>query len=93
MPHSEGSDVWLGSDDGLAMIDETGFWVGDWKVYFASQPLNSNNETYCYPNPFSPRTEQLKIKYSTGGVEASVTIRIFNFSLRLHPNDYTKCTT
>jgi len=77
---SEGSDIWLGSDDGLAKIDETGFWVGDWKVYFASQPLSSNNETYCYPNPFSPRTELLKIKYSTGGVEASVTIRVFNFS-------------
>ncbi|MFI5238000.1 MAG: hypothetical protein ACHQLA_08680, partial [Ignavibacteriales bacterium] len=77
---SQGSDVWLGSDDGLARIAETGFWVGDWKVYFASQPLSSNNDTYCYPNPFSPRTEQLKIKYSTGGVEASVTIRVFNFS-------------
>jgi len=77
---SQGSDVWLGSDDGLARIAETGFWVGDWKVYFASQPLSSNNDTYCYPNPFSPRQEQLKIKYSTSGVEASVTIRVFNFS-------------
>ncbi len=38
---SEGNDVWLGSDDGLARITETGFWVGDWKVYFASQPLSS----------------------------------------------------
>jgi len=82
---SEGNDVWLGSDDGLAKITETGFWVGEWKVYFASQPLSSNNETYCYPNPFSPRQEQLKIKYSTGGVEASVTIRIFNFRM-----DYIK---
>jgi len=82
---SEGNEVWLGSDDGLAKIDETGFWEGEWKVFFASQPLSSNNETYCYPNPFSPRTEQLKIKYSTGGVEAAVTIRIFNFSM-----DYIK---
>lgn len=82
---SEGSDVWLGSDDGLARINETGFWVGDWKVYFASQPLGSDNETYCYPNPFSPRQEQLKIKYSTGGVDASVTIRVFNFNM-----DYIK---
>ena len=77
----EGNSVWLGSDDGLAKINETGFWVGDWKLYFASQPLNSGDETYCYPNPFSPRQEQLKIKYSTGGVEAAVTIRIFNFSM------------
>lgn len=82
---SEGEEVWLGSDDGLARIDETGFWVGDWKIYFASQPLTSNNETYCYPNPFSPRQEQLKIKYSTGGIDANVTIRIYNFSM-----DYVK---
>jgi hypothetical protein len=82
---SQGSDVWLGSDDGLAKITETSFWVGNWKLYFASQPLSSGNETYCYPNPFSPRQEKLKIKYSTGGVEASVTIRIFNFSM-----DYIK---
>jgi hypothetical protein len=79
---SESNDVWLGSDDGLAKITETGFWVGDWTVYFASQPLSSNDETYCFPNPFSPRQEPLKFKYSTGGVEASVTIRIYNFSMQ-----------
>jgi len=78
---SEGNDVWLGSADGLARIRETGFWNGDWKIYFASQPLKSDNETYCYPNPFSPRQEQLKIKYSTGGVEASVTIRVYDFGM------------
>jgi len=78
---SEGNDVWLGSDDGLAKISETGFWVGEWNVYLAAQPLSSNNEAYCYPNPFSPRQEPLKFKYSTGGVDASVTIRIYNFSM------------
>ena len=78
---SQGSDIWLGSDDGLARLKETTFWNGDWKVYFASQPLKSDRETYCYPNPFSPRQEQLKIKYSTGGKEASVTIRIFDFGM------------
>jgi hypothetical protein len=78
---SQGNDIWLGSDDGLAQLKETTFWNGDWKVYFASQPLKSDRETYCYPNPFSPRQEQLKIKYSTGGKEASVTIRIFDFGM------------
>ncbi len=53
--------------DGLARLKETTFWNGDWKIYFASQTLNSDLETYAYPNPFSPRQEQLKIKYSTGG--------------------------
>ncbi len=78
---SEGDDVWLGSDDGLAKLTETAFWEGDWKIYFASQPLKSDRETYCYPNPFSPRLDQLKIKYSTGGKEASVTIRIYDFAI------------
>jgi hypothetical protein len=78
---SEGNEVWLGSDDGLAKIKETGFWAGEWKVYFASQPLKSETETYCYPNPFSPKQEQLKIKYSTGGKDANVTIRIFDFGM------------
>ncbi len=78
---SEEDYVWIGSNDGLARIFETSAWNGNWKVYFASQPLKSDNETYCYPNPFSPRQEQLKIKYSTGGVEASVTIMIFDFGM------------
>ena len=78
---SEGNDVWLGSDDGLARLKESSFWEGEWKVYFASQPLKSDRETYCYPNPFSPRQEQLKIRYSTGGKEASVTIRIYDFGI------------
>lgn len=78
---SEEDYVWIGSNDGLARIFETSAWNGNWKVYFASEPLKSDNETYCYPNPFSPRQEQLKIKYSTGGVEASVTIRIFDFGM------------
>ncbi len=78
---SEGNTIWLGSDDGLARLIENSFWNGTWKIYFASQPLKSENETYAYPNPFSPKQEQLKIKYSTGGKNSSVTIRIFNFGM------------
>ena len=78
---SSENNIWLGSNDGLARITETGFWQGDWKVYFASQPLKSDRETYCFPNPFSPRQEQLKIKYSTGGKDASVTIRVYDFGM------------
>ena len=79
---SEGNTVWLGSDDGLARLrDNTSLWNGTWKVYFASQPLKAPDETYAYPNPFSPKQEQLKIKYSTGGKDASVTIRIYDFGM------------
>lgn len=78
---SMSQDIWLGSNDGLARIRETGFWLGTWKLFLAAAPLTSAEETYCYPNPFSPRLSQLKIKYSTGGITAKVTIRIFNFAM------------
>lgn len=74
--------IWLGTDDGLVRLDETfgKVWEGDWEIYFASKPLSSSSDTYCYPNPFNPRQEELKIKYSTNSNDENVTIRIFNFS-------------
>jgi hypothetical protein len=82
---SQGNDVWLGSNDGFARISESGniMWVGDWKIFFSSPKLNSSLETYAYPNPFSPKLDRLKIKYSTGGKSANVTIRIFDFGMNL----------
>ena len=78
---SQAQDVWVGSDDGLARLRETGFWQGTWKIFIASSPLSAEDDTYCFPNPFSPRQEQLKIKYSTGGKDAEVTIRVYNFGM------------
>ena len=76
-----GNYIWLGSADGLARLQETPniMWQGTWKIFYASQPLAANDESYCYPNPFNPRQEALKIKYSTNGTAANVTIRIFDF--------------
>ncbi len=76
--------TWLGSGEGLARLQNngSGMWQGTWKVYFVSQPLSSNTDTYAYPNPFNPRTDILKIKYSTNGSE-QVTIRILNFSMQI----------
>jgi len=78
---SNGDDIWLGSNDGLIKLIESSFWNGTWKIYFASEPLQTDRETCAYPNPFSPRQEQIKIKYSTGGKASSVTIRIFDFGM------------
>jgi ligand-binding sensor domain-containing protein len=80
---SSGNDVWLGSSDGLAKLTESFMWTGPWKVYFASQPLASSTETYAYPNPFSPKLDVLKIKYSTNNKAENVTIRIFDFGMNL----------
>lgn len=81
---SQGNDVWLGSSDGLAKITETlgTMWEGKWKVYFASSPLASKNESYVFPNPFSPKNhEGLKFKYTTEGNTKNVTIRIYDFGM------------
>jgi len=77
---SNNDDIWLGSDDGLIKLTETSFWTGKWKIYFAGE-LKSKSETFCYPNPFSPRQGELKIMYSTENKPANVTIRIFDFGM------------
>lgn len=82
----QGNSVWVGTSDGLARIDEnssTNMWSGTWKVFYASQPVASVSQSYAFPNPFDPRTDVLKIKYSAGGQSVPVTIRIFNFSMNL----------
>lgn len=81
---SQGPYVWLGSTDGLARLQEISgtIWSGTWKIYFASAPLTSKVDSYAYPNPFSPKMDICKIKYSTGGKQANVTIRIFNFDMK-----------
>ncbi|MFC2119718.1 hypothetical protein ACFLQ4_01465 [Bacteroidota bacterium] len=78
---TEGNDVWLGSNDGLVKLEESGFWRGKAKLFFAAQSLQDLSTTYCYPNPFSPNQEQLKIIYSTDNKPATVTIRIFDFGM------------
>jgi hypothetical protein len=75
------NNVWLGSAIGLVNLQVSlgQLWQGNWEIFLASQSLPSDEETYCFPNPFSPRQEVVNIKYSTKGEEANVTIRIFDF--------------
>jgi len=74
--------IWIGSNNGLARLTETsGFWEGDWKVYLASSDVKLD-ETYAFPNPFSPAQELVKIKYKLQR-DGDVTIRIMNFSMEL----------
>lgn len=85
-PFPDGTyDIWLGSINGLVKLTETdGFWSGNWKIYFVSQPLTSTNESYTFPNPFHPGRDVgvARFKYSTNG-PADVTIRIFDFGMNL----------
>lgn len=79
-----GRDIYIGTDKGLARINETGgMWEGTWKIFIASPVLKDAAESYAFPNPFSPDTEPISIKYSTGGARVPVTIRIFDFGMNL----------
>jgi photosystem II stability/assembly factor-like uncharacterized protein len=75
--------IWIGSNNGLARLTEgsNDYWTGEWKVYLASDDIE-NNETYAFPNPFSPSQEKIKIKYTVPD-DTEVTIRIMNFDMQL----------
>ena len=78
------SIIWLGSGgEGLARLKETnGFWEGEWKIFLASQELKSSNESYAFPNPFTPDGGYTRIKYINSAGK-SITVRIFDFGMNL----------
>ena len=77
---ASGNTVWIGSEQGLARLEETGLmWSGNWKVYI-SAPASS--EVYAFPNPFAPRLDRkITFKYDTNDKNENVTIRIFDFGM------------
>ena len=77
---ASGNTVWLGSDQGLARLTESGsMWTGDWTVYIAAP---SSKEVYAFPNPFSPKIDtKITFKYDTNDKDENVTIRIFDFGM------------
>ncbi len=79
---NNGNTVWAGSEDGLVKNEMPGYnWSDDWTILYASQPLSKKDDTYAFPNPFSPKMEKVKIKYNTGGSSKKVTIRILDFGM------------
>lgn len=79
---NNGNTVWAGSEDGLVRNEMPGYnWSDDWTIFYASQPLSKKEDSYAFPNPFSPKMEKVKIKYSTGGLSKKVTIRILDFGM------------
>ena len=78
------TDIWIGSANGLAVINEThGFWEGNWRVFLASPEVNSKGKSFAFPNPFSPYQRNIKIKYNLDGDVDNVTVRIFDFNMNL----------
>lgn len=80
--------LWVGMQDGLLRSLDKG---KTWKLFRTEIPVNPATpaneipkvETYAYPNPFSPSTDQvIRIRYDLIKAE-SVTIRIFDFGMNL----------
>lgn len=76
--------LWFGSEGGTAKLNETGsMWEGDWRVFISSPSTSSGSEAIAFPNPFSPDSEPVSLKYSFSGNSKSITIRIFDFGMNL----------
>lgn len=79
---SQNDSIWVGSGDGLCRTRDLGNpWTEKWKIFRGYRPVNSTEETYAAPNPFSPDDEVTRIYYRTGSPNSSVTIRIFDFGM------------
>ncbi len=83
-----GHVLWVGTGDGLARTDDDG---RTWRVFrrFAALGGKSENETYAYPNPFSPFRQN--VLNGKGHVRmhyflpkpTTVSVKIFDFSMDL----------
>ncbi len=75
--------VFLGTSDGIAKtIDNSNHIFGSkWEILRRSESVNNTKNTYAYPNPFAPDDEYTRIHYSTGGIDAEVTIEVFDFGM------------
>ncbi|MBI4548605.1 MAG: hypothetical protein HY707_11525 [Ignavibacteriae bacterium] len=83
-----GDTVWGGTGDGLvSTLDNASNQFGlAWIIHRTYQPVGTTNETYAYPNPFSPFFEPVRIHYSTQSSAGSssgrtVSLEIFDFGM------------
>lgn len=80
----KGDTVWIGGPEGAAYTLDGGSQVfgTSWRIFRAYEPTGNSSTTYAYPLPFSPDDEVVRLHYSTGGLTAPVTIRVFDFSMQ-----------
>lgn len=79
--------LWVGTSDGLMRSVDGG---ETWRIFRTNVPLHPEEpsdavpdvDTYAYPNPFSPQSDQfVRIRYESGG--GADAIRIFDFRMQL----------
>jgi hypothetical protein len=78
------SEIWIGTNDGLAKSIETSSdpWWAKWKVYFSSGKSITTSESFAFPNPFNPKFGVVRIKYNLTNA-SNVTLRIMDFGMNL----------
>jgi len=75
--------LWVGTSEGIARTEDyAGSRFGyEWKIFRTFEEVVGTGGTYAYPNPFSPSFTETRIHYDTNGVDADITIEIFDFGM------------
>lgn len=75
--------LWIGTSEGIARTEDyPGSRFGyEWKIFRTYNEVAGTDNTYAYPNPFSPSLTVTRIHYDTGGSDAEVSIDLFDFGM------------
>jgi len=78
-----GDTIFCGSSEGLLRTEDSpAHPFGErWDILRATAPVQSASVSYAYPNPFSPKSESIRIHYAVPAGGASVTVEVFDFGM------------
>jgi hypothetical protein len=79
----QGNTVYCGSSEGLLKTEDSpAHPFGErWEILRSYAFLSSPASAYAYPNPFSPKSESIRIHYAVPAGGASVTVEVFDFGM------------
>jgi photosystem II stability/assembly factor-like uncharacterized protein len=75
--------VYCGSSEGLLKTEDSPAhpFGEQWEILRSYRSLPSASSTYAYPNPFSPKSESIRIHYAVPAAGAAVTLEVFDFGM------------
>lgn len=78
-----GDTLYCGSSEGLVRTEDSPAhpFGQAWDILRSFAPLASSTSTYAYPNPFSPKSESVRIHYAVPAGGAAVTVEVFDFGM------------
>jgi len=83
----KGDTIWYGGPEGTAYTLDSPLhpFGSTWKIFRTSAPIQNENRTYAYPNPFAPDNEPIRLHYGLGTTitgTKEITIRIFDYAMQ-----------